>query len=91
MSDQSMLRSLLAHPMYAGMEQQSQQSPMGGGMKLADALDLYNKMNGKIPGISEQGAFGPGGLSGAVAGVNALQPAANGQWLPPPMPPVVGV
>ena len=84
MSD--ILRQLLANPLYAGMGGQPQQSPMSG-MKLADALDMFGKMNGKMPaGMTEQNAVAPGGLSGAVAGINALQPAANGQWTPPPMP-----
>lgn len=41
-------------------------------------------------GIDEQGAVGKGGLSGAVKGVEGLQPDANGNWQQPPMPTDIG-
>jgi hypothetical protein len=66
----------------------------GGGMGLGEGmaglgagLGMMGKMGG---GISEQGAVGPGGLAGAVSGIDALKPDANGVWQPPPMPTDIG-
>ena len=74
----------------AGMGQ-PQQAP---GMNVAKGIGaLGDMMSGWQPGVTgkdEQGAVGPGGLSGAVSGVNALKPDANGVWQPPPMPTDIG-
>jgi hypothetical protein len=75
-----------------GMQQQRQQTPgfnIGGAIgALGAGLDGWKP--GGVTGKDEQGAVGPGGLSGAVSGIGGLKPDANGVWQQPPMPTDIG-
>ena len=64
----------------------------GGGMDMAGGMAGLGMGLGALRGMGgptaggEQGAVGPGGLSGAVSGINALKPDASGVWQQPKMP-----
>ena len=76
--------------MGGGQQQRPQQPGFNVGQGIAAlgaGLDAW-KPGGAVR--DESGAVGPGGLSGAVTGVNALKPDANGVWQPPPMPTNIG-
>jgi hypothetical protein len=61
--------------------------------KAALALGGLGAQLFKGSGVSNQpetSAVGPGGLSGAVSGIDALKPDANGVWAQPTMPTDIG-
>jgi hypothetical protein len=79
-----------------GMQAPGMQAPqMGGGgdgglgagmQGLGMGLANWKRGGGINPnGMPEDGSFGS-----AVAGINAIQPGANGQFAPPPMPTDIG-
>jgi hypothetical protein len=64
-----------------------------GAAAAAKGLGMLGAQLFKGDGVSNQpetAAVGPGGLSGAVSGVNALQPGPGGVWAQPPMPTDIG-
>lgn len=63
---------------------------MGDGMALMGmGLKALGGMGGGAMG-PETGAVGPGGLAGAVSGIDALKPGADGVWQQPAMPTDIG-